>query len=230
MQVRSLHRRTIHEGGATGTISSAKLAGTSLILGPVITVICYFIQQSAISLSADEWGNAAAAAEKLRSASVLSNVTSLIIPLALTMFVYGIFFILNEIRGNGEALVGFAKIPILIGLAGWVYGSGVGITVTNWPGGDTNMFTLWGLGQISSVMFAIGATAGFLAIASRNDYNSTLAYGAAVVGFVGIITSVVGILTSDGSVAANMTLIVGITYIIHTLYSVYLGRGLLSRS
>ena len=41
-----------------GTISTAKLAGISLILGPVITVVCYFIQQLVIFADV-EWGNAA---------------------------------------------------------------------------------------------------------------------------------------------------------------------------
>ena len=73
------------------------------------------------------------------------------------MLVYGIFSILSEIRGNGEALVGYAKIPMLIGLAGWTYTSGIGITITNWAGADAGAFiTIWGAGQVAGIMFSLG--------------------------------------------------------------------------
>lgn len=213
-----------------GRISAAKLAGISLILGPVITVICYFIQTIASPSSGESWGDIAIGAKALKDLGATGTVTGIIIPLSLTMLLYGVFFILNEIRGDGEALVGYAKIPMLIGLAGWTYTSGLSIMVANWTGGEDTMMTIWGMGQFSGIMFSLGFTAAFLAIASRDGYNSVLAYIAAAIAFLAVILSIVQLLTSDGSVAATMVSIVGITYIIHTIYSIHLGRGLLSRA
>ncbi len=155
----------------------------------------------------------------------------MIIPLALTMLLYGMFFVLSEIRGNGEALVGYAKIPMVIGLAGWTYTAGMGITITNWAGSDAGTFiTIWGVGQAAGIMFSLGFTAAFLAIASRDEYNSTLAYIAAAIALLATILSIVQLVTNDGNTAATMGSIVGITYIIHTIYAIYIGRGLLSRA
>ena len=214
-----------------GTISKARLAGFSLILGPVITVICYFIQQFIASSPSGSWGDAAAAGETLRAAGPAVTITSVIIPLALTMLLYGVFFILSEFRGNGEALVGYAKIPMLIGLAGWTYTVGITITFANWGGADAGSFiTVWGVNQVSSIMFSLGFTAAFWAIASRYEYNRVLAYGATALALLATSLSIVQLVTSDGAVAALMQSIIGITYIIHTIYSIYLGRGLLARA
>ena len=208
-----------------GTISSAKLAGTSLILGPLLTTICYFIQQIAAPLDVDSYGDGSAIAKAIQDGGSIITITSVIIPLSLTMLVYGIFFILSELRGNGEALVGYAKIPMLIGLAGWTYTAAIGITITNWAGGDAGAFiTIWGVGQAAQIMFGLGFTAAFLAIASRDEYNST------AIALLATILSIVQLVTNDGTTASTMSLIVGITYIIHTIYAIYLGRGLLSRA
>ena len=214
-----------------GTISSAKLAGTSLILGPLITTICYFIQQISAPIDSDSYGDVSAIAKAIQDGGSIITITSVIIPLSLTMLVYGIFFILSELRGDGEALVGYARIPMLIGLAGWTYIAAIGITITNWAGGDAGAFiTIWGVGQAAQIMFGLGFTAAFLAIASRDEYNSTLAYIAAAIALLATILSIVQLVTNDGTTASTMGLIVGITYIIHTIYAIYLGRGLLSRA
>ena len=78
-----------------GTISSAKLAGTSLILGPLITTICYFIQQISAPTDIDSYGDVSAIAKAIQDGGSIITITSVIIPLSLTMLVYGIFFILS---------------------------------------------------------------------------------------------------------------------------------------
>ena len=57
-----------------------------------------------------------------------------------------------------------------------------------------------------------------------------LAYIAAAIALLATILSIVQLVTNDGTTASTMGLIVGITYIIHTIYAIYLGRGLLSRA
>ena len=68
-----------------GRISAAKLAGISLILGPVITVICYFIQTIASPSSGESWGDIAIGAKALKDLGATGTVTGIIIPLSLAL-------------------------------------------------------------------------------------------------------------------------------------------------
>ena len=215
-----------------GTISTAKLAGISLILGPVITVVCYFIQQLVIFADV-EWGSAAswaAAAADGRSATV---ATSIIVSLSLMMLVYGILFIANEIRGNGNgnALASYSVPLILIGLTGFVLSSGIFVAAATFPepAAAAAAVVLAGAGMngMAGIFFSLGFSAIFFAMASRNEYNSVLANIAALVALLAFVLSIIGFASTG--LGELMTQIVGVTYIIHTIYATYIGRGLLTR-
>ena len=215
-----------------GTIPIAKLAGISLILGPVITVVCYFIQQLVIFADV-EWGSAAswaAAAADGRSATV---ATSIIVSLSLMMLVYGILFIANEIRGNGNgnALASYSVPLILIGLTGFVLSSGIFVAAATFPepAAAAAAVALAGAGMngMAGSFFSLGFSAIFFAMASRNEYNSVLANIAALVALLAFVLSIVGFASTE--IGELMTQIVGVTYIIHTIYAIYIGRGLLTR-
>jgi len=215
-----------------GTISIAKLAGISLILGPVITVVCYFIQQLVIFADV-EWGSAAswaAAAADGRSATV---ATSIIVSLSLMMLVYGILFIANEIRGNGNgnALASYSVPLILIGLTGFVLSSGIFVAAATFPepAAAAAAVVLAGAGMngMAGIFFSLGFSAIFFAMASRDEYNSVLANIAALVALLAFVLSIIGFASTE--LGELMTQIVGVTYIIHTIYAIYIGRGLLTR-
>ena len=216
-----------------GTISQAKLAGISLILGPTITVICYFYQQMVIY--ADVEANSAASWAALTAAGGGAVVaTSLIIPLSLMALVYGLLFIANEIRGsgNGGALAGYGAPMVLIGLTGWVLASGMSISVANSlepaATGTAVSLAASGINNIAGFFFSIGFATVFFAMASRDEYNSNLANAAGLLAVVAAVLTGVGVASLDQS--ALMTQLVGLTYIIHTLYAIYIGRGILKRS
>ena len=214
------------------TISPAKLAGNSLIWGPVITVICYFYQQTVIYADV-EWGNAASWAVAAAGGGAAMVIMSMIIPLALMVLVYGFFFIANEIRagGNGAALVGYAMPMLLIAITGWALAAGITITVTNFPdpaaAAAAAMLAANGINGIAGLFFSIGAAALFFAMASRAEYNSTLANAAGLIALLAAVLTIIG--TVSTGLNQIMTQIVGMTYIIHTIYSIYIGRGILAR-
>lgn len=215
-----------------GNISTPKLAGASLILGPVITCVCYFIQQLVIFADV-EWGSAASWAAAAADGGATMVATSIIIPLSLMMLAYGIFFIANEIRGNGngDALASYSSPMILIGLIGFVLSAGIFISVTNFPNpadaAEAAMLAASGINSIAGIFFSLGFAAIFFAMASRDEYNSMLANIAGLIGLLAFVLSVIG-LASPGS-NQIMTSIVGVTYLIHTVYAIYIGRGLLAR-
>lgn len=215
-----------------GNISTPKLAGASLILGPVITCVCYFMQQLVIFADV-EWGSAASWAAAAADGGATMVATSIIVPLSLMMLAYGIFFIANEIRGNGngDALASYSIPMILIGLVGFVLSAGIFVSVTNFPNptaaAEAAMLAASGINSIAGIFFSLGFAAIFFAMASRDEYNSMLANIAGLIGLLAFVLSVIG-LASPGS-NQIMTSIVGVTYLVHTVYAIYIGRGLLTR-
>ena len=215
-----------------GTISAAKLAGISLILGPVITVVCYFIQQLVIFADV-EWGNAASWAAAAADQGPAMVATSIIVPLSLMMLVYGILFIANEIRGNGngDALARYSVPLILIGMTGFVLSSGNFVAATIFPepaaAAEAVFLAAAGMNGIGGIFFSLGFTAIFFAMASREEYNSMLANIAALVAVLAFVLSIIGFASTE--LGELMTQLVGVTYIVHTIYAVYIGRDLLTR-
>ena len=214
-----------------GNIQATKLIGTLLIVGPLLTVICYFIQQFGVLGTDVDPTSVAETAHLWADASELTIATAVLIAFGVALFVHGIFFIANEIRSGGEgaALAGSAMPFIMVGFVGIVAICGLtiaGANITDAAG--QGFMTAVSVGSVASGINAItGFTLIFLAIASRDEYNSTLAYIAAIAAVVAIVASIIAI--SNIEQAKLMTQIIGITYIIHVIYFIILGRGVLSR-
>jgi hypothetical protein len=213
-------------------LSHIKVAGISLILGPVVTLVCYFYQQLVIYADV-EWSNAASWAALSADSGAATVVTAIIIPLALMALVYGILFIANEIRssGNGGALAAYGVPMLLIGLTGWVLGAGMTMNVANFPepsaAAEAVSLALSGVNNIAGLFFSIGFAAIFFAMATRDEYNSAIANAAGAIALVAAVLTIIGMVSIDQNEV--MTRIVGVTYIIHTVYAIYLGRGLITR-
>ena len=98
------------------SISTIKATGASLILGPIVATVCYFIQHL-IVFSDVEYGSAALWATLAAENASLIVITSIIIPLSLMMLICRILFVSNEIRGsgNGDALDSYSVPLVTIG-------------------------------------------------------------------------------------------------------------------
>ena len=220
-----------------GNIQATKLIGTLLIVGPLLTVICYFIQQFGVLGTDVDPTSVAETAPLWADASELTIATAVLIAFGVALFVHGIFFIANEIRSGGEgaALAGSAMPFIMVGFVGIVAICGLTIAGANITDAAGQGFmtavsvgtVASGINAITGIFFGIGFTLIFLAIASRDEYNSTLAYIAAIAAVVAVVASIIAI--SNIEQAKLMTQIIGITYIIHVIYFIILGRGILSR-
>ena len=216
-----------------GSISTLKVAAISLILGPVIATICYFVQQ--LFVFADvEYGSSASWASLAAENASLTVITSIIIPLALMMLVYALLYIANEIRGNGngDALASYSVPLLTVGFIGFVFSSGISISAANFPepaaAAAAAFLTAAGINAISGIFFSLGFVAIFFAMATRDEYNRNLANIAGLIALVSTVAGVVGLVASDSN--ELMTLITGITYIVHTIYAIYIGSGLLKRA
>ena len=214
------------------TISAAKLAGISLIFGPAITVICYFIQQLGIYADA-EWGVSASFAAAAANESSSMVATSVLVSLGLMMLAYGFLFITDGIKGNGngDALARYARPLILIGTAGFILSSGIAVTAATYPDPATAAAAAFlvssGINNIAGIFFSLGFIAVFLAMGSRDEYNKVIANLAALVAVLAFVLSIIGLSNTDSN--EQMTQLVGLTYIVHTIYSMYIGWGLFSK-
>ena len=214
------------------TISATKLAGISLIVGPVITLAGYFIQQLVIFADA-EWGSAASFAAAAASDSGLMIATSLLVSLGLMMLAYGFLFIVDGIRGNGngDALARYAQLLVLVGTVGFVLGQGVFVTAATFPdpaaAAEAAFLASSGIINIAGIIFSLGFAAVFLAMGSRDEYNKLIANLAGLVAVVAFVLSVIGLANTD--LNQQMTQLVGLTYIVHSIYAIYIGWGLFSK-
>ena len=215
-----------------GTISKSKLAGISFILGPIITTVCYFIQQLVIFPDV-EWNKATSWAVAGAKNDTLLSITGIIISITLLMLVYGILFIANEIKGNGngDALASYSVPMILTGLIGFIFSSGMFIAGANFPepaaAAEAVYLAATGINGISGIFFSLGFATIFFAMASREEYNSILANIAGLIAIIALLLSIIGSINVDS--AQTTSQMVGLTYIIHTIYAIYIGYGIINR-
>ena len=84
-----------------------------------------------------------------------------------------------------------------------------------------------GVGQMSSVLFALAALTLSLAISTRDDFNKITAYVIAVVSVVILVTSIIGGMDKTQLELTNQ--IGGIGYLVFTLWSITLGLALVKK-
>jgi len=130
-----------------------------------------------------------------------------------------------------DALARYSVPLILIGMTGFVLSSGNFVAATIFPepaaAAEAVFLAAAGMNGIGGIFFSLGFTAIFFAMASREEYNSMLANIAALVAVLAFVLSIIGFASTE--LGELMTQLVGVTYIVHTIYAVYIGRGLLTR-
>ena len=207
-----------------GDISVNKLGGLSLIVGPVVALVFYFIQQFGV-IGADvdpADGNAVVAA--LAGNSSLATLTSIGISIALIIMLHGIVRLAFE---SSDALSSLGIKFVIVGTVGWVIASGLTAAIA----GDINNGGLYGgalgINQFSGIVWSLGFLLVVLGVSGRDYINKNFAYVVALVAIVGLVTGIIG--GFDTSTLQTMNLIGGICYIIFTLWSIWLGKDMMAR-
>jgi len=219
-----------------GSISANKLGGLALMFAPVITLILYFLQPGGAFIDAANPASAQESIVALISNAGLGKVVSVLIPLGLLTFVYGIFVLQNNIRsnGNGDALSRLGALLLLVGVIGWVTGSSVSLAIAGAAehgaaaviGAYSALYGVTvAIGTISGILWGIGILLFALAMSTRDDSNKIVNLVAAVAAIVAVVVVIIGGL--DTSQLQNMQTIVGITYIVHVVWLFLLGMKLM---
>ena len=207
-----------------GDISVNKLGGLSLIVGPVVCLVFYFIQQLGVIGSDVDPADGNAVVMALTSNSSLATLTSIGISIALIIMLHGIVRLAFE---SSDALSSLGIKFVIVGTVGWVIASGLTAAIA----GDINNGGLYGgalgINQFSGIVWSLGFLLVVLGVSGRDYINKNVAYVVALVAIVGLVTGIIG--GFDTSTLQTMNLIGGICYIIFTLWSIWLGKDMLAR-
>ena len=204
------------------------------MVAPLITLIFYFLQPGGAIIDAADPANTKATITAMVSNAGLGKVVSIVIPIGLLVFLSGILVLQENVRsnGNGGALSRIAVVFILAGITGWVIGSGGSLAITGSGQEAAEAVPLFaslysatvGIGTVAGILWGIGTLALALAISTREDSNKIAALVAAVAAVVAIAVTIIGGL--DSTTLETMTLISGITYLVHMVWFFMLGLNL----
>ena len=207
-----------------GDISVNKLGGLSLIGGPVVCLVFYFIQQLGVIGSDVDPADGNAVVAALAGNSSLATLTSIGISIALIIMLHGIVRLAFE---SSDALSSLGMKFVIVGTVGWVIASGLTAAIA----GDINNGGLYGgalgINQFSGIVWSLGFLLVVLGVSGRDYINKNVAYVVALVAIVGLVTGIIG--GFDTSTLQTMNLIGGICYIIFTLWSIWLGKDMMAR-
>ena len=110
-----------------GTLSVNKVAGLSLLLGPLLAFIFFLLQPGRMMIDRANVSDSAASIMAAADNAVLSNITVMVISLGLVATVYGLYVVNKRVgtSGNGKALAQFGFLFLLIGNIGWIFAQGL---------------------------------------------------------------------------------------------------------
>ena len=211
-----------------GTIDVRKMAGYSLIIGPVIALISYFIQPGGVLMiggTADPT-KSAEVIKILTENSALGIITGLLVPLGLITLLSGIMYFVQSMEGgNGHALARTGLPFLFIAIVGWSITSGMGVGISMGlitEGAISDLF--FAINIPSTMLFGFGGILIALGASTREELNSNLSLVAALAATVVFITAFVVAFAPEQ--ANTINIVTGICFIIYTIWSIIIGRGM----
>ena len=218
-----------------GTISVNRLAGLSLIFGPLIAFIFFLIEPGGLLIDSADVSDAVGNITAKGTNAALTNVTNIAIILSLALIVSGLYALMRNVtlQGNGKALVQMGFFMVFIGLAGWMLAGGMDFILADAQtseqiGGSVPVYYAG-----SALLYAGGITLGFggfifaLGLSTREDFNGPISLLAALVSLAVMIFFVVAILHNDGR--DTFITLARSFYVLLVIWYGYLGVGLMKR-
>ena len=211
-----------------GTISANRLAGLSLISGPIIAFVFFLIKPGGLLVDSEDVTDLVGTITANGTSPALTNVTNIAMILGLTLIFSGLFALMRNVtlKGSGKALVqmGFFMIPV--GLTGWILGGRMDFILADTQTGDQIMGSV-------PVYFAGGITLGFggfifaLGHSTREEFNRINSLLATLSSMGVMVVFMIAILQNDGR-DTIVSLAPGF-YVLLVIWYGYLGFKLTSR-
>ncbi len=218
-----------------GTISVNRLAGLSLIFGPIIAFVFFLVEPGGLLIDSADVSDAVGSITAKGSNAALTNVTNIAIILSLALILSGLYALMRNVtlQGNGKALVQMGFFMIFVGLAGWMLAGGMDFILADAQTSDQISGSVPVYYAGSALLYAGGITLGFggfifaLGLSTREDFNQVISLLAALVSLAVMVFFVIAIL-DNGSRDTFITLARGF-YVLLVIWYGYLGVGLMKR-
>ena len=218
-----------------GTISVNRLAGLSLIFGPIIAFVFFLIEPGGLLIDSADVSDVVGSITAKGGNAALTNVTNIAIILGLTLILSGLYALMRNVtlQGNGKALVQMGFFMIFVGLTGWILAGGMDFILAD----AQTSGQLWDRVPIyhagSALVYAGGIALGFggfifaLGLSTRDDFNRIISLLAALISLAVMVFFMIAILYNDGH-DTFITLARGF-YVLLVIWYGYLGFGLMNR-
>ena len=217
-----------------GNISELRLGGICLAVGPAMATALFIIFFLILGDSNIDITDFSAVSSDISSAPVIEQLLLFLPPIGLIMAYYGITVIQGTIgKGeNGEALFKLGLPMFGINVIATVIAFGGLWQAQAWVGASgTNIAAIaQGISLYSGMIGAIGIVLISLAISTRDEFNSLFAYVIALVFLVVAILSIIGMTNFTEDTWKTVNALFGISYIIISLWSIYLGLNMWKRA
>ena len=189
-----------------GTISVNRLAGLSLIFGPVIAFVFFLIEPGGLLIDSASLSDAVGTITSKSSNSTLTSVTNLAITLGLTLILSGLYALMRNVtlQGNGKALVQMGYFMILVGLTGWIISGGIDFVLADAQTDDEIMAVVPVFYTGAAFLYTGGIALGFggfifaLGLSTRDDFNRIISLLAALVSLAVMAFFAIAVLYTDG--------------------------------
>ena len=218
-----------------GTIAVNRLAGLSLIFGPIIAFVFFLIEPGGMLIDSVDPSDAVGTITAKGANPALTNVTNIAIILGLSLILSGLYALMRNITllGNGKAFAQMGFFMLLVGLAGWILATGTDFILADAQTGDqiTESLPVYHVG--SALLYAGGIALGFggfifaLGLSTRDEFNRILSLLASLVSLALMVFFIVAILHDDGR-DLFLSLARGL-YVLLVIWYGYLGFVLMNR-
>ena len=218
-----------------GTISVNRLAGLSLIFGPIIAFVFFLIEPGGLLIDSADVSDPVGSITAKGGNAALTNVTNMAIILGLALILSGLYALMRNVtlEGNGKAFVQMGFFMIFVGLTGWILAGGMDFILADAQTSDQIEASVPVYYAGSALLYAGGIALGFggfifaLGLSTREDFNRIVSLLAALVSLAVMVFFIVAILSND-SRDTFITLARGF-YVLLVIWYGYLGFGLMNR-
>ena len=218
-----------------GTISVNRLAGLSLIFGPIVAFVFFLLEPGGLLIDSAKVSDAVGSITAKSSNAALTNITNIGIILGLSLILSGLYALMRNVtlQGNGKALVQMGFFMMFVGLAGWILSGGMDFILADAQSNEQIAGSVPVYYAGSGLVYAGGIALGFggfifaLGLSTRDDFNQIISLVAALASLAIMVFFILAILNNDGR-DTFITVARGF-YVLLVIWYGYLGVGLMNR-
>lgn len=218
-----------------GTISVNRLAGLSLIFGPIIAFVFFLLEPGGMLIDSAAFSDPTGSITAKGANAALTKVTNIMIILGLSLILSGLYALMRNVtlQGNGKALVQMGFFIIFVGLTGWILAGGIDFILADVQSSDQigESVPVYNVG--TALFFPGGIALGFggfifaLGLSTRKEFNRVISLLAALVSLAVMVFFMIAILHNEGR-ETFISLARG-SYVLLVIWYGYLGMRLMNR-